>query len=93
MVTELTNYVGRYVYNPKGQYVGQVSNVVIDLPSRSVHGLLLTRTNPGLIDGARDVAVPYRWVSSMGDIVLLARFPDHVTVTEEVESEEEIVAA
>ncbi len=91
MVTELTTYLGRYVYNAKGVYVGTVSNVIIDLPNRRVGSLLLTRTNPGLVEDGRDVAVPYRWVSAAGDIVLLASFPEHVAI-QEIEEEERVEA-
>lgn len=92
MVTEVTSYVGRPVYNPHGNFVGTVSNVIIDLPTRKVGGLLLTRTNPGMIDGARDVAVPYRWVSAVGDVLLLSTFPEHVTVMETPEEEPKVEA-
>ena len=88
MVIELTNYVGRPVYNSRGMFVGSVGNVIIDLPNRKVGSLLITRTNPELVDGSRDVAVPYRWVSAVGDIILLATFPEHVTVVEETATQQ-----
>ena len=87
MVTELTAYIGRPVYNHKGTFVGSVGNVVIDLPTRKVGSLLITRANPTLVDGGRDVAVPYRWVTAVGDVVLLSTFPEHVTVVEATEEE------
>lgn len=93
MVTELTSYLGRPVYNAKGTFVGSVGNVIIDLPTRRVGSLLLTRTNPNLVDGSRDVAVPYRWVSALGDIVILSTFPEHVTVVEETVQEEKKIEA
>lgn len=93
MVIELTNFVGRPVYNSKGTFVGSVGNVIIDLPARRVGSLLITRTNPTLVDGARDVAVPYRWVSAVGDILLLSTFPEHVTVVEEAAQEEKKIEA
>jgi sporulation protein YlmC with PRC-barrel domain len=84
--------LGRYVYNSNGIYVGTVSNVIIDLPNRRVGSLLLSRTNSALVEGSRDVAVPYRWVSATGDIVLLASFPEHVAF-QEIEEEEPPVEA
>lgn len=93
MVIELTNFVGRPVYNSKGIFVGSVGNVIIDLPTRRVGSLLITRTNPTLVDGARDVAVPYRWVAAVGDILLLSTFPEHVTVVEEAPQEEKKIEA
>lgn len=93
MVVELTAYVGRPVYNAKGTLVGTVGNVIIDLPTKKVGSLLLTRTNPGLVDGGRDVAVPYRWVTAVGDVVLLSTFPERVSVVEAAPAEEEPVKA
>lgn len=87
MVTELTAYVGRPVYNQKGTFVGSVGNVIVDLPSKKVGSVLITRTNPALVDGGRDVAVPYRWVAAVDDVVLLSTFPEHVTVVEATETE------
>ena len=88
LVTELTTYIGRPVYNHKGLYVGNVSNVIVDLPTRKVGSLLISRTNPALVDGGRDVAVPYRWVAALGDVLLLSTFPEHVTVVESAPEEE-----
>jgi len=93
LVTELTTYIGRPVYNHKGTYVGAVSNVIIDLPTRKVGSLLITHTNPSLVDGGRDVAVPYRWVAALGDVLLLSTFPEHVTVVEAAPEEEATVKA
>lgn len=93
MVIELTQYVGRPVYNSRGMFVGSVGNVIIDLPTRRVGSLLITRTNPALVDAGRDVAVPYRWVTATGDIVLLSTFPEHVTVVEEAAAEEKKIEA
>lgn len=87
MVTELTTFIGRPVYNAKGIFVGTVGRVIIDLPSKRVGSVLLTRTNPALVDGGRDVAVPYRWVTAVGDVVLLATFPEHVSIVEAAEEE------
>lgn len=92
MVTELTSYLGRPVYNSRGIFVGTVGNIVIDLPTRKVGSLLLNRTNTTLVDGGRDVAVPYRWVSAIGDIVILSTFPEHVTVMETTEEEKPVEA-
>lgn len=81
------------MYNSRGMFVGSVGNVIIDLPTRRVGSLLITRTNPSLVDGGRDVAVPYRWVSAVGDILLLSTFPEHVTVVEETVQEEKKIEA
>lgn len=78
MDTEVTSFVNLPVYTNGGQYVGVVQNVILDLPNRRVGSLLLTRTSTRFVEGAHDVAVPYRWVASVGDIILLNHFPDKV---------------
>jgi sporulation protein YlmC with PRC-barrel domain len=92
MVTELTTFIGRPVYNHRGLFVGSVGNVIIDLPTRKVGSILITRTNPALVDGGRDVAVPYRWVTAIGDVIQLSTFPEHVTVVEAAEEEATVKA-
>ena len=51
----------------------------------------MTNTNPSLVEGTVDVAVPYRWVNAVGDIVILSHFPERVTTKkkEEEKTEEE----
>ncbi|RLF41930.1 MAG: photosystem reaction center subunit H [Thermoplasmata archaeon] len=78
-VSEVTSFLKLPVYTRKGEYVGHVRNVFIDLDEKRVSSLLLTNTNPKLVEGQVDVAVPYRWVNAVGDIVILSYFPDRVT--------------
>lgn len=87
MPEEVTGFLNLPVYTSRGTYVGTVSNVILDLDAKRVGSLLVTNTNPGLVDGARDVAVPFRWVEATGDIVVLNNFPEHVTVHEETMEE------
>lgn len=90
MDTEVTSFVNLPVYTNGGRYVGVVQNVILDLPNRRVGSLLLTRTSTRFVEGGHDVAVPYRWVASVGDIVLLNHFPDKVVpVDSEAEAPEE----
>lgn len=95
MDAEVTSFINLPVYTHGGRYVGVVQNVILDLPSRRIGSLLLTRTSNKLIEGGHNVAVPYRWVASIGDIVILSHFPDKVVaqVRAEGEAEEEPVAA
>lgn len=93
MDAEVTSFIGLPVYTNRGRYVGTVSSVILDLPTRRVGSLLLTRTNNKIVDGSRDVAVPYRWVAAVGEIVLLSHFPDKVAAPGASTEEEEAVAA
>ena len=76
---EVTSFLNLPVYTRDGIYVGHVSNVFINMEEKCVSNLLVTDTNPTLVEGTVDVAVPYRWVNSVGDIVILSHFPNRVT--------------
>ena len=49
------------------------------MDEKCVSSLLITDTNPSLVESTVDVAIPYRWVTSVGDIVILSHFPERVT--------------
>ena len=78
MVREVDAFNGLRVYTNKGTYVGKVDNVALNLSTKRIRGLLLTGTNPNIIDGGRSILVPYRWVSAISDIILLSFFPEKV---------------
>jgi sporulation protein YlmC with PRC-barrel domain len=81
----VTSFVKLPVYTRNGIYVGNVKNVIMDVEKKRISSLLLTKTNPTIIEGAMDVAVPYRWVNAVGDIVILSYFPEKVLLREEKE--------
>jgi sporulation protein YlmC with PRC-barrel domain len=87
MAREIDAFNGLRVYTNKGTYVGKVDNVALNLSNKRIRGLLLTGTNPNIIEGGRSILVPYRWVSAIGDIILLSFFPEKVK--EEKKEEEE----
>ncbi|MFB6073952.1 MAG: PRC-barrel domain-containing protein [Haloarculaceae archaeon] len=91
---EITTLVGREVYSNNGVYVGEVEDLRLDLDREAVTGLALHRLNGELfsaeVDAARGVIVPYRWVRSVGDIVIVS---DVVERVNQPEDEEEEVAA
>jgi sporulation protein YlmC with PRC-barrel domain len=88
---EITSFLKLPVYTREGTYVGHVRNVFLDIDEKRVSSLLVTNTNPSIVEGTVDVAVPYRWVNAVGDIVILSHFPERVTTKkkEEKEGEEE----
>ena len=86
---EVTSFLKLPVYTREGLYVGNVENVFIDMDGKCISSLLVTNTNPSLVEGTVDVAVPYRWVNSVDDIVILSHFPDRVTTKKEKEKTEE----
>ena len=86
---EVTSFLKLPVYTRGGTYVGHVRNVFIDMDEKCVSSLLVTNTNPTLVEGTVDVAVPYRWVNAVGDIVILSHFPERVTTKKKKEKTEE----
>lgn len=86
---EVTSFLKLPVYTRDGNYVGHVRNVFLDMDEKRVNSLLVTDTNPAMIEGAVDVAVPYRWVNAVGDIIILSHFPDRVTTQQKKETSEE----
>ncbi|MHC1624692.1 MAG: PRC-barrel domain-containing protein [Methermicoccaceae archaeon] len=91
MYVELTSLFGLDLYTTRGVYVGRIQDVVIESSEGSVVGLAVVNVNNKLFDvGNRGVIVPYRWVTSVGDIVLMMHPPKmaekgRVTVGNEAE--------
>ena len=86
---EVTSFINLPVYTSKGKYVGEVRNVLLDIDEKRVDKLIVTGTNKELVENGMDVGVPYRWVSAVGDIIILSYFPEHVEMPKEEEEGEE----
>lgn len=84
---EITSLVGREVYSNNGVFIGEVEDLRMDIESNSVTGIALHRLNDELFDdyvgGNRGIMVPYRWVRSVGDIVLVNDIVERVKDDEE----------
>ena len=78
---EVTSFLKLPVYTRAGTFIGHVRNVFLDMDEKRVSSLLVTNTNPSIVEGTVDVAVPYRWVNAIGDIIILSHFPQKVTTT------------
>jgi len=79
LLGEISEIIGLQVYTQNGVFLGNVNNLVVDVDNGSVDGIFIGETNPLLVEGSRAVSVPYRWVQSVGDIVILRYFPKRVT--------------
>ena len=86
---EITSFLKLPVYTRSGDYIGHVRNVFLDLQDKRVSSLLVTNTNSAIVEGSVDVAVPYRWVNAVGDIVILSYFPERVTTQKKEDKIEE----
>lgn len=80
MLREISDLIGLAVYTQHGGFLGKVSNVILDVERGKVDGLYLAETAPALVDGGKAISVPFRWVQSVGDIVILRTFPKRVTL-------------
>ncbi|MBI0581957.1 MAG: photosystem reaction center subunit H, partial [Methanomassiliicoccales archaeon] len=47
--------------------------------TRKVDGLFISESNPLLVEDSKAVNVPFRWIQSVGDVILLKYFPKRVT--------------
>lgn len=77
---EISELIGLPVYTHTGVLLGRVSNLVIDVEHGKVDGLFLTESNAALVDGGKAVSIPYRWIQSVGDVILLRHFPKKVSL-------------
>ncbi len=80
MLREISELIGLKVYTQNGFHLGHVNNLIIDIDRGRVDGLFVGETNIALVDGGKPVSVPYRWVQSVGDVVILRYFPKKVTL-------------
>lgn len=80
MLEEISEIIGLQVYTNNGVFLGNVNNLVVDVDNGKVDGIFVGETNPLLVEGSRAVSVPFRWVQSVGDIVILRYFPKRVTL-------------
>lgn len=72
---EITSLIGREIYTISGAYVGEVDDLRLNLDDEQLTALAVTNVNEALFDdltrGALGVLLPYRWVLSVGDVVLV----------------------
>jgi len=86
---EVTSFINLPVYTNKGKYVGEVKNVLLDVDEKKIDKLIITSTNKEMVENGMDIGVPYRWVSAVGDIIILSYFPEKVEMPREESEEEE----
>ena len=71
----LSQLSGLQVYLPNGRLLGVVHDAVVEHASLSCTHLFVKDTPDDLVEGSIHVAVPWRWVRSIGDVVILRWFP------------------
>ena len=76
-------------YTKNGIFLGHIKNLIIDVDECKIESLFIEETNPLLVEDSASVAVPYRWVQAVGDVVILKYFPKKVTLNPQEEDEVE----
>ncbi len=72
MRAEITSLFGLNVYTDVGTYIGKVSDLVLDATGRKVSGLAVSDINREVFEvPTQGVIIPYRWVMTTGDIVII----------------------
>lgn len=72
MRAEISSLFGLNVYTNAGTYIGRVNDMVLDVNNRKVTGLAVSDINREIFDvPTKGVIIPYRWVVTTGDIVII----------------------
>lgn len=91
MQAEVSTLFGLNIYTEKGVYIGKVNDVVLEVNEKKATGLAATKLNPDMFDaGSKGVVVPFRWVTAVGDVVLIRHVKDQFKKPEEITEEYEI---
>jgi len=78
MLTEISDLIGMEVYTDKAIALGNIDDLIIETDSQKIEGLFVNNPNPLLVEHSRPVSVPFRWISSVGDVIVLKYFPKFV---------------
>ena len=65
----------RPVILPDGRVLGMVHDAIVDVESTSITHLFVTSPPPQIVEDSIHIAITWRWVRSIGDVVVLRWFP------------------
>ena len=87
MEIELSSLYGMDLYTDKGVFVGKIEDVSIDIREKRISGIVVRNVNPQLfnIGDKKGVIIPYRWVTAVGNIVLIKHVRRRVKRAEKAE--------
>ena len=72
----LTSLAGLEVFLPDGRRLGRVHDAVIDADDMMCTHLFVRETDRELVEEGVHLAIPWRWVRGIEDIVVLRWFPE-----------------
>jgi sporulation protein YlmC with PRC-barrel domain len=85
MQSQVSTLFGLNVYTERGIYIGKVNDVVLEVSDKKIVGLAVSRLNPDVFDMSKPgVVVPYRWVTAVGDVVLIRHVKDQFKKPEDI---------
>jgi len=94
-VKQISEMFGKDVFTNKGVYAGRVADIRLNLSKFRIHSVVVDVTRGSFLSAAignkKGVAIPYQYVDSVGDVVIIK----HITapVPEEAPAEQNAVAA
>jgi len=74
-VEVMSSWAGLEVYLPNGKKLGVVLDAVLDAESMQCTHLFVRDIPEELVEGSIPLAVPWRWIRAIDEIVLLRWFP------------------
>ncbi|VVB95699.1 PRC-barrel domain protein [uncultured archaeon] len=92
MQAEVSTLFGLNMYTNKGIYIGKVNDVMLEVNDKKVVGLAVGKLNPDVFDtsSSKGVVIPYRWVTAVGDVVLIRHVKDQFKKPEDMAEDYEI---
>ncbi len=90
MEIQLSSLYGQDLYTDRGIYVGKVEDVSVDIKDKRISGLAVKSVNPNAFNVGRKkgVIIPYRWVTAIGDIVIVKHVRRRLSDREREDEEE-----
>lgn len=70
--------IGLKIYSPKAEYIGKVDEVVLDIENKRINSLIVNNVSPAYAEPKITIAIPYGWIRTVGDIIILDIFPEKI---------------
>ena len=91
-IRSFTELYGKEVFTDKGMYCGRVADVQVDLRRFRVRALIIEAERgtylSEIVGGKKGVILPYQFVSSIGDVIIIKHIPSSISTREAEEKEE-----
>ena len=91
-IRSFTELYGKEVFTDKGMYCGRVADVQVDLRRFRVRALIIEAERgtylSEIVGGKKGVILPYQFVSSIGDVIIIKHIPSSISTRETEEKEE-----